>query len=100
MSFEIASSSREMIDIVRERSLTMMITSDPDRIQGTLEHLLLNQTSRILWLLNGRVFWDGSAGEFCTSIDDLCHQYQSENKEGLGTEGFLKKVRSATQKQP
>ncbi len=29
------SSSREMIDIVRERSLTMMITSDPDRIQGT-----------------------------------------------------------------
>lgn len=92
------SSSREMIDIIRERSLTMMITSDPDRIQRTLEHLLNSQTSRILWLLNGRIFWNGQAGEFCNSIDALCNQYQSEWKEGPDTEGFLKKIRFATQK--
>jgi len=34
------SSDREIIDTVRKRSLTMMIASDPDRLQGTLEHLL------------------------------------------------------------
>jgi hypothetical protein len=92
------SSSREIIDTVRKRSLTMMIASDPDRLQGTLEHLLIYQTSRILWLHNGRVFWHGLAAEFCTSVDALCRRYRSESKAGPDTESFLEKIRAATHK--
>lgn len=66
------SSSREMLGTVRRRALTMMIASDPDRLQGILEDLLTHQTSRILWLQHGQIFWEGSVREFPHSIDTLC----------------------------
>jgi hypothetical protein len=37
-------------------------------------------------------------GEFHKSVDALCNQYQSEWEKRSDTEGFLKKIRSATQK--
>ncbi|MBI3799290.1 MAG: hypothetical protein HY268_20285 [Deltaproteobacteria bacterium] len=92
------SSSREILDTVRKRSLTMMMASDPDRLQGTLEYLLTHQTSRILWLCNGRVFWNGLAGEFHTSVDALCGRYRSEAEQGRSTENFLRTIHAATQR--
>jgi energy-coupling factor transporter ATP-binding protein EcfA2 len=67
----------QIIDIALERGLTLMIGADPDRLQQTLSHFLNRETGRILWLHEGRTYFDGSISQFgqrrralCSSLED------------------------------
>jgi hypothetical protein len=88
----------EIIEVAWERNLTLMIGSDPDRLADTLGQFVERVGGRILWLENGRVFWDGMAREFCSSAEMLWRDYQRRQQEtGYCTVGkdFIGSIRAA-----
>jgi energy-coupling factor transporter ATP-binding protein EcfA2 len=88
----------EIIDVAWERNLTLMVGSDPDRLAHTLGRFVEKVGGRIVWLEKGRVFWDGAAGEFCSSAETLWLGYQRRQQEtGHCTVGkdFIGSIRAA-----
>lgn len=81
------SSAPAILDRVLERKLTMLIGTDPDRLQVALSHFLIGGMGSILWLCEGEIVFSGSIAEFLkerAALFDRFYPSDNELNEELG----------------
>ena len=83
----------EIINLVLERQHTMLVGTDPDRLQVTLRHFLRREAGRVLWLHEGKGYFEGSTSQFQARRTELCTKLQSAKSDSDAK--FLRAILSA-----
>ena len=86
----------DIIDIALERHHTLLIGTDPDRLEVTLKHFLKRNVGRILWLHEGKILFEGNGDVFRRDREDIGDSISlPDDSHKASAQRFLQIVRSA-----